>query len=319
MAVIGFRVNLFPDEMLFSAVARHGKILGITDARGLSQVFFGSRSSYRSEISVDRLAGFESTAPLLGYSGGEHVLSNHTNFYYNSAFISDQRRQVEKARFLSGLTMGSKVNAISNKFAMVDYLSFCDSCVQEANCGDSFPWLRLHQLPGVFVCPTHKKALRRSSVVSSYRRGKFAYQILDQNVIDRSGAPPQFSKPQMSVLVRFAASAALLLRNETWLNGRELQTRLAQMIRNSYGVKMIRKYQLSAHIMASPRIIPLVYAANISPVEFKWQRAFDQLLFGNPINVHPLLVLILIESCGGSLADIRHVGNRKKSNHYAVK
>jgi len=104
----------------------------------------------------------------------ERFIDNHTLLPFYSPFCP--RMRVEQVREDMG---GNNPVGVHGRLGILaiprpNQLRFCPLCAQEdkKQFGESY-WHRLHQLPGVEVCPTHAVFLENSDAPASYQEKSY--------------------------------------------------------------------------------------------------------------------------------------------------
>lgn len=163
--MIGFFTDPFPDELLYSACARyHRKVRHISKAT-TSLYLFGDE---RTKMVVDfptRLGHLAAQLPPNTYSV-DILIDDHTLLPVFLPFTGIE--QVEKLRSFmegqGGLGIHGKIGLLTSGIRL-KHLRFCVGCAAEDQISCRQPyWRRLHQVPGVEVCPTHLLSLCESDV-----------------------------------------------------------------------------------------------------------------------------------------------------------
>ena len=159
--MIGFFTDPYPDELLYSALARYHRRARNLSKEATARDLFGNK---RAKIVVDlptRLDYFASQLPSETYSVNR-LIDEYTMLPFYSPFTPSERH-VALRQSMSGEGGGSLHARLGILTSGIDvkHLRFCILCVQE----DREPyWHRIHQAPGVKVCPTHSILLSLSDV-----------------------------------------------------------------------------------------------------------------------------------------------------------
>ncbi len=155
----------YEDELLYSIIARYKAWNGIIlDNKAMYDLF---RTESRIQ-NVDLPTHIKAFAQRTGFDI-EFLIHEATLFDYYSAFKTKRIREAALS-----MIQGNTRNRIDNAlgiykskfmFAKLNYLRFCPECWEEdiKISGESY-WRKLHQVPGVVVCPTHQRILHNSKV-----------------------------------------------------------------------------------------------------------------------------------------------------------
>lgn len=155
--------RLYPDELLYSAVARCRVHLGVDSHKCLLRELFGDT---KVAAITDLPSHLESLASNTGLDTGDLVV-NHTLFPLYSPFIPQERRQRLLQAMLAS-NMPVVIGLAGASTALVkwpEWLRYCPFCIEEmvAKFGEPY-WLRSWQVQGVDVCSAHGCALVDSPI-----------------------------------------------------------------------------------------------------------------------------------------------------------
>lgn len=207
-------VSLFPDELLSSAVARYGNRFRFpTMPRLLDEVFDGSRSSYSIDFPT-RLLHLTTQLPPGYLMTIDQLIDAHTFHPYHAPFLPEERaaRLRREIQVGGGHCLGRRlITGRRTSVSVQEMLRYCPSCVQEDRVRfDECYWHRLHQIPGIEVCPLHGVWLESSGIPawnsSDRQRINTAEQVLGRQ-------NPRF----LSAYEPGRESLLALARNAAWL------------------------------------------------------------------------------------------------------
>ncbi len=146
--------RLYPDELLYSAIARCRVHLGIGSHKGLLAMLFGDT---RVAAVTDLPSHLQSLAGNTGLDP-ETLVANHTLFPLYAPFIPKQRRFKLHQSMLAP-DQPSAIGLAGASTALVkwpEWLRYCPLCFEEmvANFGEPY-WRRCWQVQGVDACLEH--------------------------------------------------------------------------------------------------------------------------------------------------------------------
>lgn len=205
----------YPDELFYSVVARYISRIGDRARHHVLISLFGSRTSASFDL-PSRLNRLEHSA--LGHFSADLVLKELTLFPYYTSFMSESRKRKCAESFKIDKKAGrppKRTIGKSRRVARLWSLRVCPSCRSHdlEHLGETY-WRRVHQIPGVLVCPTHGADLVETSV--SIRR---PMDYVDANLAtEKRGFRPPPLEPQSRVLAVMVAA-----RCEEFLNGKTNQ------------------------------------------------------------------------------------------------
>jgi hypothetical protein len=170
----------YPDELIYSLVARAGIRSAITSPKQLLEQVFGDRKIIATLDLPSHLSAISSLLVNTGKFDIQRLIYEHTMFPIYAPFIDESIR----VRALKG--MGSRSNssvhlmfgAVASIVKTSDNFRSCSLCVaeQKQKYGESY-WSRLWYLPSLPYCPRHG-LLNQSS--TSYHDNRHTYHLCDQ-------------------------------------------------------------------------------------------------------------------------------------------
>lgn len=205
----------YPDELLYSVLARYCKQSGNVDSIYNIDDLFGSRNVVASPELPGKLDMLVSNLPDYQYTS-EYFIQKHTMFPYVASFLPEDR-----AREISALMKDGQVSLIYNKSGLISSCSinqnrqfrYCSECMKEdiKNMGETY-WHRLHQITEVLICPKHKVPLHNSRVLmrGAYRQSFIAAD--EENCILNEAI--DFSLSTTKKLIMIAEDAQQILTRE---------------------------------------------------------------------------------------------------------
>lgn len=194
----------YPDETLYSVICRYDVLTGRDSFRGTSEELFGRRTNLTSEI-PQCIGSLVKCLPARAGLSAEYFIQNTTMFPYFKPFISKERdsvfREYMTAEVGSGEGKYFSLGIGKLRYPKNTHLKFCEECWQEdvKKYGEPY-WHRVHQIPGVLVCPIHKRVLMNSPVFTGEA-------VNDLFLADKRMVPKSFECANLSsVLIdKFAA------------------------------------------------------------------------------------------------------------------
>lgn len=205
----------YPDEILYGVLCRYWIRAGRPSPRSVIEDFYGTRRD--SNILMPRYLGrIASLLPVSSGMSAEFFLQNATVFPYFQPFLTEKRADAY-CRYLSNSLPDSKSLYFSLgmgklRYPRTNYLRFCAECWKEdvKKYGEPY-WHRLHQLPGVMVCPVHRQSLM-TTTVTLLAAGKSFYPA-EERLIGQSQACGVYSDGMMEKLALIASDSDWLLQN----------------------------------------------------------------------------------------------------------
>ena len=164
--MVTFFPTPYPDELLYSVIARYHIRSGNTNAKATLNDLFNSTTVTAVVELPSNINRLLSNLPVGAAFKPEELIYNHTMFPYFTAFITEDRAKRIYDYMLSD--NGSIIHAelgLSNSYIKLNtYLRFCPECVEEdlKLYGETY-WHRIHQVAGLNFCIKHKNPLYNST------------------------------------------------------------------------------------------------------------------------------------------------------------
>lgn len=162
---------VFPDETLHSVLSRYARLCGGSSRKA---AFAGERAaaSFTQNVAFpSRLGDLVESLPSGTDLSVAQIIKCHTVLPYFAPFLTNiqlQHAQASMAGDGNGLMLKLGINA--SRVEAASRIRFCSECLHEDidRVGAAY-WHRVHQLPGVLVCPFHRKLLKVVDPGSSSR------------------------------------------------------------------------------------------------------------------------------------------------------
>lgn len=165
--MIGSFPYLYPEELVYSACARYSERVAYPTRRAVVVELF-SAENVKAVVDLPCHLGSLVARLQAGHNYTvDYLIDNHTLLPYYSRFIPQVRLDALRSDMASG--SGQRIHTRAGiKASRISYpakLRFCAACAayDRRQFGETY-WHRVHQVPGVLVCPTHTEFLQDSSV-----------------------------------------------------------------------------------------------------------------------------------------------------------
>jgi len=152
----------FPDETLHSILSRYARLCG---GHSRKAAFAGDRAavSFTQNVAFPcRLDDFVESLPLGTDLSVSKIITCHTVLPYYAPFLTDdQMLHARTSMAGDGKWLMLKLGVNASRIEGASRVRFCPACLNEdvVRVGAAY-WHRVHQLPGVLVCPHHGESLR---------------------------------------------------------------------------------------------------------------------------------------------------------------
>jgi hypothetical protein len=211
--MIAFFPELYPDELLYSACSRYHARAGYRSRESTGRDLFGVSEA---KVAIDLPSGLDAFVMGLQRYNRKTVdclIDEHTLLPFYGPFVPPERLARLRADMRS-----SRGGAIHGRLGILtsgiggDFLRFCSLCVEaDRERFDETYWHRIHQVPGVEVCPVHRVFLEESAVHARRRGRRDAFVTAEQAVRPVAPRAVEDSNPDHQACLRLAHDAGWLL------------------------------------------------------------------------------------------------------------
>jgi hypothetical protein len=168
--VLEYFPDPYPGELLYSVWARFSDQVRYPNRRDVSQELFGN-CFYHALIDWTCSLGYLVDHLPAGHCYTvDRLINNHTLFPLYAPFLSSERRHLLRDQMITGngKALSARLGMMTSHIPNNEWLRYCPACVMSDRdrYGEIY-WHRLHQAPGVLVCPTHATFLEDSAVARS--------------------------------------------------------------------------------------------------------------------------------------------------------
>jgi len=225
--MIGYFPEAYPDELLYSICARCFDRMCYPNKQAIVQELFGKRTVLACIDLPSHLDNLIAVLPTGHHCTADQLIDYHTLLPFYGPFLPPARlnRIRQDMRGNNGPTIHMRIGSMASRVPLPRWLRFCTLCVHEDRKQfDECYWHRIHQVPGVVVCPLHKVYLQNSNVLA--HNGKTRYEFVSaQHALQQiTLQEPVQLAPNHEILLSIALDAQWLLR----------QHRLSQDLQSLY-------------------------------------------------------------------------------------
>lgn len=235
--MLGFFPDPYPDELLYSACARYADRVQYPNKQSHIFELLGSHGLSAIVDFPNRIGYLISILPPGNHYSVKQIINENTLLPFYEPFLPSDRAELMRRE----MRLKSKDNNLRSRAAitvkqvrMPEYLRLCPLCLKDdrKEYGETY-WHRLHQLPGVLVCPSHFCFLEDSSLEWKRGIGRHFYS---------AGNHTSYKKPRLlkkadatqQILLKLAESAQWILSHLRILPGSDL-------IRDRYYNQLLKK------------------------------------------------------------------------------
>jgi hypothetical protein len=203
----------YPDELLYSILARYHIRSGNTSPKMTTEELFGKRT-VRSVW--DLPANIHTLLSQLGFNWDvNEVIYNHTMYPYYAAFLlPEQAKKVKQSMIKNqGSTIHTRTGVAASNVKQKTNLWVCSDCINEEmeRYGETY-WHRTHQAPGVFFCPKHEILLEETDV-SVKAQNQHEFVIATPDVERKKPELGNLNKEEIRLLINIAKATESILSN----------------------------------------------------------------------------------------------------------
>lgn len=164
--MIAFFPEIYPDELLYSQLARYHAKSGYMIYRSAAEDLFNNPTvrpdiDFANRLSNDALKNITRTVSI------ESIIEKHTMFAYYGRFLNQDRRNTAFRALVS--MQGNYNNLLPMPKRKKDtdrFLRYCPLCANnDRKYFCEAYWHRIHQMQGVNICPVHHCKLIDSSLI----------------------------------------------------------------------------------------------------------------------------------------------------------
>lgn len=177
-SMLGWFPTPYPDELLYSLLARYQEQMGYRRFQSVSIEFFGRPWASASIDLPNRLDYLATQIPSNSILSAEELIDKHTLLPFYSHFHSFERVMQVRLRMKQegNSYIHSYIGFAGSKVCVSNYFRYCPKCViADRKCYGETYWHRAHQLTGVEVCPIHKVFIVNSTLLTRLRANSSSY------------------------------------------------------------------------------------------------------------------------------------------------
>jgi hypothetical protein len=209
----GYFPLLHPDELLYSGFARYFERGDFANVKSVLFDLFGAATAGAIVDLPCRLSEFEAALPEGHGYKAERLIDEHTLAPFFCAFLGPDRARRIRRDMLgnNGNALHRRIGLTANRVPFRDHLRFCPLCAHE-EVGEPY-WHRLHQLPGVEVCPRHEVFLEEGEAFTRHDRNNWRLFTADASIRMVPALAIDFDDPAHTILLAVARDAEWLLNH----------------------------------------------------------------------------------------------------------
>lgn len=247
----------YPDELLYSVCARYSALMGYPNKITAISDFFGGTGIAAVVDLPNRLDHLINALPPGHLYSVDELIYRHTHYPFYAPFLPRDRALLVRDTMWSGGNnrVAERIGISADRLKMPAHLRFCPSCVQQdkEQFGETY-WHRIHQVPGVEVCPHHAAFLEESNTLWRNPRNPGETFTAEHSIHDTPARALDTSEHIQSIQLNIARQALWLLEWSAGTAGGETLGRryhnLLLRLGLAYYNRQVRTAQLTKFFLA---------------------------------------------------------------------
>lgn len=157
-----FFPTAFPDETLHSILSRYARLSGLGTCSSVFDSDQAEGSFSHNVFFPCRLADLVNALPPGTSLSVPQLIERHTLLPYYQPFLTAHHLANAQSQMADrgGQALKLRLGLIASRLELESRVRYCPACVvQDTACGGVAYWHRVHQLPGVMICPHHMTPL----------------------------------------------------------------------------------------------------------------------------------------------------------------
>ncbi len=212
--MIGVFLDPYPEEILYSTIARNAASLNYPNLRSVGITYFGDPHSIATVMFPCRLEYLVTHLPPYTGHTADTLIGEHTLLPFFAPFLPPARvaQLRDDMRGAQGMGVHMRAGLMASTVPLPNTLRFCPTCAAEdrEQYGEWF-WRRQHQVPGVHLCSKHHVWLEVSPVLIANRQTRHAYIAAENAIPCLPPSRASLNTPREAKLIAIAQSVEWLL------------------------------------------------------------------------------------------------------------
>lgn len=310
----------YDDEILYSIISRYHYYTGKSNTKvTFKELFENENKTTTIELPCNIISICKAINNKM--YNEDYIINRHTNlpFYYPFFNMSNQNHIQQMMKNNNAQGIYAKIGIIAGGICNKRELYYCPDCVKEdiRRVGEAY-FHRIHQVPGVLVCPDHLCKLNKYEVTDN-ERGRISLVKINLKHIDFASRYIVESEIN-EVLIKIAKTAKYLLNNNLEnINQNELVKLYKEILKNKGFItpkNRVRQKMLNDMFKKnySDSLLEML-DSKVNNKESNWLKSIlrQPRKYVNPIR-HILLILFLCEDIESFLGCISENNTRYKSS-----
>jgi len=293
-----------PDELFYSMGARFSERVRYPSRRSVVTELFGTRNAIACVSLPSHLDYFTAQLPPRSNLDAERIIDEHTLLPFFAPFLPPERhiRLRQDMCSSNGPAIHMRAGLMASHVPFPQWLRFCPRCVGEdrRRFGECY-WHRIHQVPGVEICPSHKVWVRNSAIRSQNMQIRYEFISAESAICEAFPEEIDENEQFFEILFALALDAQWLLNKRGLSQGLPTfqhwyRRLLADLGLSTYRGRVDRNALLSRFKNKyTPELLKILHCELDEHMEDNWLIRLAR----KPDNAqHPLHHLLLIHCLG---------------------
>ncbi|MFT4413449.1 TnsD family Tn7-like transposition protein [Bacillus sp. UMB0728] len=298
----------YKDELLYSVLARYHVRSGNVSIKATQKDIYGIDSITAIMDLPSHIFRIMENLPVGHRYTSEYLITNHTLYPFYAAFLPVGHAAKVKESMIgdTGGSIYNRIGLMASSVKFNQYFKFCPKCANEEmyNLGELY-WHRIHQIPGVLVCPEHNIPLYDSQVpVRGYN--KHEYRLATPETCKINTPEMNYADKITDKVINFTEDIEFLLNNSVankslnWFKEQYL-TRLKELGFATVNGRIKQKELLRSFLDFYGHRLLEIMQSSIDNYNNNW---LNDMLRRNNRTSHPIRHLLLIQFLGISISDL---------------
>jgi hypothetical protein len=271
----------YPEELLYSVLGRLQIHIAEHSPKRLMSLAFSNPSASATPNLPYRLATLlANVADILELDAG-HLITHHTLAPYYAAYRSSDAKLRLRDELLGSVAPYThlKLGLAASMVRRPGGMQFCPACWDACEQQYGEPcWLRVHQLPGVLLCPSHETPLR-SVAFADAGIGRNAFLMPRERVRQLARPVDRLSSKDVEIALRVARASMLLLVQPPRQDANALCKSYRERLRKQgYGAAHVRQADIERQFWAwmPATLFERLFRTAAVAGEHTWMRAITR-------------------------------------------
>lgn len=213
--MLSFFPNPYPDELLYSTLARYHIRSGNNSPKITLKELFNDTNTVATVDLPCNIDALINQLPLLSSYTADDFIYNHTLYPFYAPFLPKKRAIAIKNSMKAdyGGNIHTRIGIAASSIPLHQLFRFCPECLKqdEKQYGETY-WHRIHQTPGVLVCPHHGNPLHNSTVAFQ-GLNQHEYEAASLENCQENALVPDYNPKVLTILFKLAQDIAWLFEN----------------------------------------------------------------------------------------------------------